>query len=267
MPKIELETSVELYYDDHGEGTPVIFIHGVWMSRKFFKNQLPFFSKEHRAITIDLRGHGDSALVTEGHTISTYAKDLQAFITKLDLKDVVLVGWSMGAFVIWEYLQQVGEANVKGTVIVDELASDFKWPDFPIGAFDLPTLTHFMREVQDNRVDFLRGFIPLMFKEDVAPEEMEWMLEETMKPMTGVASAILFDQSVVDYRSTFPSLSKPTLLCFGKVEKLIPVAAGEHLKEAIANSELVLFEESCHCPFLEETERFNTEVSNFIKSL
>lgn len=267
MAKIEVQPGVELYYDDLGEGIPVLFIHGVWMSRKFFQKQLPYFSKEHRAITIDLRGHGDSANVSEGHTISTYAKDLQAFISKLQLKDVVLVGWSMGAFVIWEYLQQFGEANVKGTVIVDELASDFKWPDFPIGAFDLPTLTHFMREVQDNRESFLKGFIPLMFKEDVDPEEMEWMLEETLKPTTGVASAILFDQSIVDYRSTFSSLTKPTLLCFGKEEKLIPVAAGEHLKEAIANSELVLFEESCHCPFLEETEKFNQEVSNFIKSL
>lgn len=267
MPKIEVNTGVELYYDDQGEGTPVIFIHGVWMSRKFFKDQLSFFRKEHRIITIDLRGHGDSAKVRDGHTISTYAKDLQSFISKLDLKDVVLVGWSMGAFVIWEYLQQFGEVNVKGTVIVDELASDFKWPDFPIGAFDLPTLTHFMREVQDNREDFLKGFIPLMFKQDVAAKEMDWMLEETLKPSAGVASAILFDQSIVDYRSTFSTLTKPTLLCFGKEEKLIPVAAGEHLKEAIANSELVLFEESCHCPFLEESERFNEEVSKFIKSL
>lgn len=267
MPKIEVQPGVELHYDDQGEGTPVIFIHGVWMSRKFFKEQLPIFSKEHRAITIDLRGHGESAHIPEGHTIFTYAKDLQSFISKLNLKEVVLVGWSMGAFVIWEYLQQFGEGNVKGTVIVDELASDFKWPDFPIGAFDLPTLTHFMREVQDNREGFLRGFIPLMFKEDVAPQEMEWMLKETLKPSSGVASAILFDQSVVDYRPTFSSLTKPTLLCFGKAEKLIPVAAGEHLKEAIANSELILFEESCHCPFLEETEQFNLEVSNFIKSL
>ncbi|KPB04571.1 alpha/beta fold hydrolase [Bacillus sp. CHD6a] len=267
MPKIEVESGVELYFDDQGEGTPVLFIHGVWMSRKFFHKQLPYFGQKHRAITIDLRGHGDSAQVTEGHTISTYAKDLQAFITKLDLKDVVLVGWSMGAFVIWDYLQQFGEANVRGTVIVDELASDFKWPDFPIGAFDLPTLTHFMREVQDNREGFLKGFIPLMFKEDVKPDEMAWMLEETMKPTSGVASAILFDQSVVDYRSTFPALTKPTLLCFGKAEKLIPVAAGEHLKKSIANSELILFEESCHCPFLEETELFNKEVFNFINSI
>ncbi|MCG1021226.1 alpha/beta hydrolase [Sutcliffiella horikoshii] len=267
LPKMEVEPGVELFYDDQGEGTPVIFIHGVWMSRKFFQKQLPYFKKEHRAITLDLRGHGDSAQVTEGHTISTYARDLQTLISKLELKDVVLVGWSMGAFVIWDYLHQFGEANVKGTVIVDELASDFKWPDFPIGAFDLPTLTHFMREVQENREGFLKGFIPLMFKEEVEPAEMDWMLKETLKPTPGVASAILFDQSIVDYRPTFSSITKPTLLCFGKEEKLIPVAAGEHLKESITNSELVLFEDSCHCPFLEETERFNEEVSKFIKSL
>ncbi|QFT91042.1 AB hydrolase superfamily protein YdjP [Bacillus sp. THAF10] len=267
MPKIEVSSGVELVYDDHGDGTPVLFIHGVWMSRKFFKEQLPYFSKDFRAITVDLRGHGDSSKVQEGHTIATYAKDLHSFIQKLALMDVVLVGWSMGAFVIWEYLNQFGEENVKGTVIVDELASDFKWPDFEIGAFDLATLTHFMREVQDNREEFLKGFIPLMFKDDVSADDMKWMLEETTKPPAGVASAILFDQSIVDYRSVFPSLTTPTLLCFGKEEKLIPIAAGEHLHDSIKNSKLVLFENSCHCPFLEEVEAFNKEVANFIKSL
>ncbi|CAG9620013.1 alpha/beta fold hydrolase [Sutcliffiella rhizosphaerae] len=267
MPKVEVNAGVELHFDDQGDGTPIIFIHGVWMSRKFFKEQLPYFSQNYRAITLDMRGHGDSTKVQEGHTISTYAKDLHSFITKLELKDVILVGWSMGAFVVWEYVSQFGESNVKGTVIVDELASDFKWPDFEIGAFNLTTLTHFMREVQENRENFLKGFIPLMFKKDVPPQDMEWMLEETTKPPSGVASAILYDQSIVDYRAIFASLSKPTLLCFGKDEKLIPVAAGEHLNACIKNSTLILFDNSCHCPFLEEPNVFNEEVARFIQSI
>ena len=170
----------------------------------------------------------------------------------------------MGAFVIWEYLHQFGEDNVKGTVIVDELASDFKWPDFDIGAFDLPALTGMMRDIQSDQKGLLQGFIPLMFKEDRSQSELEWMLEETTKMPASIASAILFDQSIIDCRPYLNQITKPTLLCFGKEEKLIPVAAGEHLEREIPNAKLVLFEDSCHCPFIEETDRFNRIVDEFI---
>ncbi|WP_221567896.1 alpha/beta fold hydrolase [Alkalihalobacillus sp. TS-13] len=267
MPYFEVEDQVELYYEDVGEGVPVIFIHGVWMSSRFFKKQTEHFRKDHRVILLDLRGHGQSVKVHHGHTVANYARDLHTFIEKMELKDVVLVGWSMGAFVVWDYLQQFGEDNVKGTVIVDELASDFKWDDFPSGAFDFQTLIHLMREVQNNRVGFLTEFIPLMFKEELPQKEFDWMLEETTKLPESVSSAILFDQTVVDYRNQFESIKVPTLLCFGRAEKLIPVEAGEYLNKHIVNSQLIVFEDSCHCPFLEEPENFNEVVTEFVQSL
>lgn len=267
MPIVNLDHDVELYYEDVGMGSPVIFIHGVWMSSRFFKKQMPFFRQKYRAISLDLRGHGQSSHVQSGHTVANYARDLNDFIEKLQLKDVTLVGWSMGAFVIWEYLNQFGEDNVKGTVIVDELASDFKWPDFEIGAFDLPALTGMMRDIQNDQTGLLKGFIPLMFKEELPEADLEWMLEETTKLPSSIASAILFDQSIVDCRPYLNSISIPTLLCFGREEKLIPVAAGEHLRNEIPNAKLEVFEESCHCPFLEEPDRFNRIVDEFVKSL
>jgi non-heme chloroperoxidase len=267
MPFIQLENDVELYYEDSGSGIPVIFIHGVWMSSRFFQKQKDYFSKEFRFISLDLRGHGQSSHIHRGHTISSYAKDLHAFIEILELKNVVLAGWSMGAFVIWEYIQQFREENMIGTVIIDELASDFKWPDFPIGAFTFETLIQFMQGIQNNRENFVKSFIPLMFKKELAEEELKWMVDEVTKLPESIASAILFDQSIVDYRPMLSSIQKPVLLCFGREEKLIPVAAGEHLHEHIPNSELVIFEESCHCPFLEEPDLFNATVSEFIKKL
>ncbi|MCA0992718.1 alpha/beta fold hydrolase [Pseudalkalibacillus hwajinpoensis] len=267
MPFMNLEDDLELYYEDVGMGSPVIFIHGVWMSSRFFKKQLPYFRQKYRAISLDLRGHGQSSHVQTGHTVANYARDLKKFIDELHLKEVTLVGWSMGAFVIWEYLHQFGEDNVKGTVIVDELASDFKWPDFDIGAFDLPALTGMMRDIQSDQKALLQGFIPLMFKEDRSQSELEWMLAETTKMPASIASAILFDQSIIDCRPYLNQITKPTLLCFGKEEKLIPVAAGEHLEREIPNAKLVLFEDSCHCPFIEEAERFNRIVDEFIGSL
>ncbi|WP_141430756.1 alpha/beta fold hydrolase [Bacillus sp. 03113] len=267
MPTYTLKDQTQLYFEEKGQGMPIIFIHGVWMSSRFFHNQLPYFSENYRVFLLDLRGHGKSDQVPFGHTIETYARDLEEFITGLGLKDVVLVGWSMGAFVVWEYLQQFGEENVKANVIVDEMASDFKWPDFPIGAFDFPTLIHFMRGIQNDRRATLKGFVPLMFKEELPEKEMEWIMEEVTKMPESIASAILFDQSVVDYREFLPKITIPSLLCFGREEKLIPVAAGEHLRDNIPNSKLEIFENSCHCPFLEESERFNLAVHQFIQTV
>ncbi|MBM7553606.1 alpha/beta fold hydrolase [Thalassobacillus pellis] len=267
MPYLEIEKGMHLFYEDEGEGKPVIFIHGVWMSSRFFKKQLPYFREGYRVLALDLRGHGKSTHADSGHTVANYAKDLNVFIQKLGLKEITLVGWSMGAFVIWEYLHQFGEQNVKATVIVDELASDFKWPDFDIGAFDLPGLTGMMQGIQTNQAELLKGFLPLMFKEEVPERELSWMLKETLSVPASIASAILFDQSIIDCRQYLAAINVPTLLCFGREEKLIPVAAGEHLHREIRNSTLEIFEGSCHCPFLEEAERFNQVVDGFIQSL
>lgn len=267
MPFMNLDQEVQLYYEDEGKGTPVIFIHGVWMSSRFFQKQLPYFKNNYRTILLDLRGHGKSSKVHYGHTVAQYARDLELFMDTLELKEAVLVGWSMGAFVIWDYFKQFGESRVKASVIVDELASDFKWPDFDIGAFDFAALTGIMKAIQEDRKGFLKGFLPLMFKEEVSRGEMEWMLEETTRLPESVASAILFDQSVVDYRDTLGAIRVPTLLCFGKEEKLIPVAAGQHLNNNIPQSKLVIFKDSCHCPFLEEPDQFNRVVEAFIKDV
>ncbi|MGI8314795.1 alpha/beta fold hydrolase [Halobacillus mangrovi] len=267
MAFYQLSDGAELFYEDKGEGKPLVFIHGVWMSSRFFHKQVSYFEKKFRVITLDLRGHGASAKTNAGHTVAQYARDLRDLVRHLDLQDVTLVGWSMGAFVIWEYLHQFGDKGVLSTVIVDELASDFKWPDFEIGAFDLAALTSMMQGLQHDQKGLLRGFLPLMFKKDVSEEHLCWMLEETMKVPASIASAILFDQSIIDCRPYLNSIQCPTLLCFGREEKLIPVAAGEHLKKSIANSQLEIFEQSCHCPFLEEPEKFNRLIESFLTSL
>ncbi|MGD6879826.1 alpha/beta fold hydrolase [Bacillus infantis] len=251
MPRAAISDHLELYYEDSGSGTPVIFIHGVWMSSAFFRKQLGRISGA-RTIAVDMRGHGKSGKPHSGHTISSYARDLHDFMEKLELKEVVLAGWSMGAFVVWEYIKQFGEENLKGTIIVDELPSDFRWPDFPIGAFDMPTLIHFMQEIQNKRREFVSGFLPLMFKETIAERDFEWMMDAVTAMPESIASSILFDQSIVDYRELYPALTKPSLLCYGREEKLIPVAAGQYIQEHSTDTELVIFEDSCHAPSLKK---------------
>ncbi len=266
MPYLSLN-GTQLYYEEKGHGQPILFIHGVWMSSRFFHKQLNYFGQRYRAITVDLRAHGRSAQVHSGHTMANYARDIRELIKGLKLTDVVMVGWSMGAFIVWDYFKQFGAKNIKAAVIVDESASDFKTSDWPLGLFDFQSLRHLMDAVQTDRETVAREFIPHMFKKAPAEEDARWMFDEITRLPESIASAIIFDQTVQDYRPMLSSFTLPTLLCFGSDEKLISVAGGEHLRQNLPDAKLVVFENSGHCPFLEEPERFNREVDHFIQSL
>jgi len=96
MAMIRIDDQLELAYEESGTGRPIVFIHGVWMSARFFHKQVPALGRNHHAIALDLRGHGGSSHTPDGHTMATYAQDVRAFLKAKNLSDAVLVGWSMG---------------------------------------------------------------------------------------------------------------------------------------------------------------------------
>jgi len=259
--------SAELYYEDVGEGRPVVFIHGVWMSSRFFAGQLPYFAGRYRTIALDLRGHGQSEKTDTGHTVAQHARDVRGLLEALELREAVLVGWSMGSLVIWDYIEQFGTDRVAGMVDVDQSPSDFQWPDWPFGFLSFDDLRHVMTAVQTDRETLVRGFIPHMFKEPPSEPDTEWMVEEIARVPEPIAGAIIFDQTVQNYRETLPKVTVPTLLCIGRDEQLVSVAAGEWMAERLPQARLEIFEHSGHCPFLEEPDRFNEVVDAFIASL
>lgn len=269
MPYFDLSDGARLYYEDAGQGQPILFIHGVWMSGRFFSRQLSYFGARHRAIVVDLRGHGRSSHIHTGHTVAQYARDIRALIEGLGLRDVILAGWSMGSFVIWDYFRQFGAEHVKATVVIEETPSDFKWPDWPLGFADFKVLCDIMTALQSeaDRGAFVREFIHEMHKNPPTPEDEAWMFEEIMRLPATIAASIFFDQTTQDYRPVIPQVSVPTLLCFGRDEKLIPVAGAEYLLEHLPSSRLTVFEESGHLPFLEETDALNQAIEAFVLEL
>jgi len=259
---------VELYYEDVGAASPVVFIHGVWMSSRCFRHQLEGLADRCRVVALDLRGHGGSEHVTTGHTVAQYARDLRTFLEALGLEEPVVVGWSMGALVIWDYVRQLGADGLRGVVVVDQTPSDYGWPDWPYGFFDFEALCHTMAACQTDRAAVVEEFIPMLFKrEPPAPEHAGLIREETMRLSDTIASAIIFDQTVQDYRDVLPRVTVPALVCTGRDEKLVPIAAEEYVAAQMPNARLVVFEESGHCPFLEEPELFNQVLSEFLDSL
>ena len=268
MAKIRIDDQLELAYEESGAGRPIVFLHGVWMSARFFHRQLPALGQNHHAIALDLRGHGGSSHTPDGHTMASYAQDVHAFLKAKNLNDAVLVGWSMGCMVVWDYFKQFGGDNIAAAILVEQTPADFKWPDWELGLFDLPMLIHLMSEVQTDREKVFRDFVPMMFKEPPAQADIDWMVAENMRIPASIASAVLFDQTVQDYRPDVSKVSVPSLVISGGAEnKLLPTEAIRFVHDNISGSQFSLYEDSSHCPFLEETERFNAEIDAFVHSL
>ena len=130
------------------------------MSSRRFAPQLEGLADRHRVLALDLRGHGGSEHAQSGHTVAQYARDLRAFLEALELREPVVVGWSMGALVLWDYVRQFGVDGLRGIVVVDQTPSDYKWPDWPHGGFDFEELRQVMSACQTDRSAFVDEFVP-----------------------------------------------------------------------------------------------------------
>jgi pimeloyl-ACP methyl ester carboxylesterase len=162
MPEQKLKTGVTLHVEDVGTGQALVLIHGWSMSGRFFQRQVPTLSRTHRVVVPDLRGHGRSEKVLNGHTVATYASDLHELFTVRDVSRPVLVGWSMGAMVAYEYLKQFGQEDVAGIIIVEQEPSDFAWDGYEFGGFTLRALDEMNQQIQTDQRGLAQGFAELM---------------------------------------------------------------------------------------------------------
>ncbi|WP_458206920.1 alpha/beta fold hydrolase [Haladaptatus sp. NG-SE-30] len=256
-----------LYYEERGEGTPVVFLPGVMTGVRFFRPQLSALSDDFRTVALDYRGHGRSEKTEMGHTVPQYARDLRAFLDQRELDDVVLVGWSMGALVAWEYVDQFGTDGIRGLVNVDMSASAFQWDDFEHGSTDLERLVGTLELIQTDQSAFIEQLVEAAFEEPPSDETRTLVFDELSRTPPPIKSAILFDYTMRDYRDVLPDIDVPTLVCASADEEWRTVAAVEDVADRVPDTEFELFEESGHCITLEEPEHFNRAIAEFTESL
>jgi pimeloyl-ACP methyl ester carboxylesterase len=252
--------------EDAGQGSAIVFVHGWSMSARFFQRQLAHFAASHRVIVPDLRGHGRSEKVTYGHTVPGYGADLHAILGQLSVRRPILVGWSMGAMVAYEYLRAFGPGSVAGLVIVDQPPSDFAWDGYEFGVITLDALREMNEQLQTDQAALVAEFTQLMLHE---PDEqtMAWMSEEILQVPPVIASTILTDQTLRDYREFLPQIDVPTLVLFGEDDKLTSPKAGRYIADRVPGARLQTFPASSHCPFWEESDAFNAAVAGFAAGL
>ena len=264
---VQLDTGASLHVEVRGDGPALVLLHGVMMSGRFFSEQLSGeLANSFQVAVPDYRGHGRSEKVQVGHTVSGYARDLHSLIVALGLESPILVGWSMGAMVAWEYLRTFGSAGLTGLVVVDQPPSDFAWEGYPFGLMTLAGLAENVEGLQTDQRAVAEEFAQLM-QHEPDPERSTWIVEEIMKVPASVASTILTDQTLRDYRELLGEIDLPTLVAFGGDPKMNDPAAGQYIADEIRGSEFVVFDKSSHMPFLEQPEEFDRVLSDWAAGL
>ena len=203
-----------------------------------------------------------------GHSIAGYARDVRALIEHLELDDAVLLGWSMGSLVAWEYQRQFAEdPRLAGVVIISQGPSDLTQPDWPNGMVAPLELGTYLEAAQTDFRGFFAEFVPAMFKTQPTAAEQEAMVDAICGIDPNAGAVILADQTLRDLRPVIPTLGLPHLLAWGTDEGVIKQASGTWLAEHLPSGELHVFEDSGHCPMWEEHERFNGLVAEWVAGL
>lgn len=267
MAYFETNDGVPIYYEDHGEGDPILLIHGWTMNTEYWwQKNIDSLSDAHRVVALDLRGHGLSGKTDAGHTLAQYARDVRELIKTLDLTAVTSVGWSMGTAVILNYFDQFGSDRLSGAVFVDQspkFHNDEEWSHGLLGDFSGEAANELATNLEYNRASAAKPFIEAMFTEPPDSDTVDEMYAETMKTPTNVTTDIFLDMTYSDLRPILGTIDVPVLLLYGEQSKIFPTDIGTWLEGAIPNATHVPFEESGHCPFWEEPEKFNEEVASF----
>ena len=111
---------VSIHYEVNGSGRPLVMLHGWDQSARAFCRNVPALSEKYQVVTVDFRGHGESEKPSHGYRISRLAMDVHQLLEHLDLKDVVLLGWSMGCSVLWSYWDLFRSDRLSKLIMVDE---------------------------------------------------------------------------------------------------------------------------------------------------
>jgi non-heme chloroperoxidase len=262
---------IDIYYEDHGEGRPVILIHGYPLNgRSWEKQHRVLLGAGYRVIAYDRRGFGNSSQPTVGYDYDTFAADLNALIEHLDLSDVALVGFSMGTGEVTRYLGRYGSARVSKAALLGAIPPFLlKTDDNPEGV-DQSVFDGIRAAVVADRPAYFKAFLDDFYNVDVLGgtriSEQAWQASFNVAV---AASPFAADACVptwlTDFRADLPKIDVPTLLVHGDADRILPFdATAKRLPGLIADLKLVVVEGGPHNIAWTHPEIVNKELLDFL---
>ena len=268
----ENSSNIDLYYEDHGSGQPVVLIHGYPLSGASWEKQVPaLLDAGHRVITYDRRGFGKSNKPTTGYNYDTFAEDLRELIAHLKLREFALVGFSMGGGEVARYLGKYGSKDVSKAVILSGIPPYLlKTPDNPEGV-DKNVFTGIETAIKADRYAFFTEFFKNFYNTDALMGKR--VSEQTVQASWNVAatsSATATFECVStwysDFRKDVARIDVPTLVMHGDADRILPIAAsGSRTAKLIKGARLVVVEGGPHCITWTHPEIVNRELLAFLR--
>ncbi|MGC4786459.1 alpha/beta fold hydrolase [Micromonospora sp. DT178] len=275
MPFITVGTEnsapVDLYYEDHGSGQPIVLIHGFPFSGSTWEKQAgPLQAAGYRTITYDRRGFGNSAQPATGYDYDTFAADLDVLMTELDLRNAILVGHSMGTGEVTRYLGVYGSQRVDRAVLLAPLAPFLlKTSDNPEGV-DKSLFQGFQQAIIDDRFAYLTTFCEAFF--NYQENKGKLVSEEAFRAHWEIgarASAKGTHDSVdawqTDFRGDVSRIDVPVLIVQGDSDAVLPYPkTGQRLQPMLPGSQLVTLKGAPHGTPWTNAAEVNRSIMDFI---
>ncbi len=249
----ENSSDIEIYYEDHGAGQPVVLIHGYPLSGRAWDKQVPVLLEAgYRVITYDRRGFGKSSHPVVGYDYDTFAADLNTLLEYLDLRDAVLVGHSMGTGEVTRYLGRYGSARVAKGVLVSPIPPFLlQTPDNPDGV-PQSLFDGFAQAAKADTPAWMKGFLDTFYNVDTLrgtlvsdqAYQASWNIAVTASATAAVACISTW---TTDFRDDLPQIDVPVLVVQGDADQILPLGK-------------ITFYRSDHAPRSRETEMWGTYI-------
>lgn len=261
---------VQLSYKDYGQGRPVVLIHGWPLSKDMWEYQIDdLVNAGLRVIKYDRRGFGKSDKPWNGYDYDTFAHDLKAIMDTLDLRDAVLVGFSMGGGEVVRYLSRFGSDRVSKIVLVSSVTPYLlKTPGNP-GGVDESVFADMIAGIKKDRIGFLSDFGKEFFGVNLLNHPVSepllnyyLQLESVALPRATVQCVLAFGHT--DFRSDVQAVAVPTLIIHGNADKIVPFdVSGALVAKMLPDAVLKVYEGAPHGLFYTHREQLNTDLVAF----
>jgi non-heme chloroperoxidase len=263
--------STELYYEDHGSGRPVVLIHGYPLSGRAWDKQLPVLLEDgRRVITYDRRGFGKSSQPTKGYDYDTFADDLHVLMETLDLRDVTLVGHSMGTGEVTRYLGKFGSQRVARGVLVSPI------PPFLLQTSDNPeglpgsAFDGFMRSARQDMPMWMQGFLENFYNYDkfrgtLVSEQAFQTSFNVAVSSSATAAVACIPTWETDFRPDLAKIDVPILVIQGDADRVLPYdKTGKRLPGMVKGLQLVTIDDGPHAIAWTHSEQVNSALLKFM---
>jgi non-heme chloroperoxidase len=267
----ENSTPIALYYEDHGDGPPVVLIHG-WPldSRSWEPQEHALLAAGHRVITYDRRGFGHSSRPTAGYDFDTLAADLDTLLTELDLQEATLVGFSLGTGELARYVGTRGTGRLAGCVFIESLAPSFVKSDENPDGVDQATIDTIRQAIVDDRPAWLTGLLGDFLNLDdylgkrVSEETVRtmWSAGAEASPWATWACVLTW---LEDFHQDITRIDVPTLILHGKADRILSIdGQGRRLHAALPDARYVEIDGGPHVMCVSHAAEVNRELIAFL---